>query len=82
MHLNKLFLTFFAIIMTKRGYFMAGSGNTKVKNASEIGALAGRLNVHNQFYVLNTINFFLSGQNMQKTHRSEAAEEICLKEKR
>ena len=51
-------------------------------NASEIGALAGRLNVHNQFYVLNTINFFLSGQNMQKTHRSKAAEEICLKEKR
>ena len=36
---------------------MDGSGNTKVKNASEIGALAGRLNVHNQFYVLNTINF-------------------------
>ncbi len=61
---------------------MDGSGNTKVKNASEIGALAGCLNVHNQFYVLNTINFFLSGQNMQKTHRSKAAEEICLKEKR
>ena len=61
---------------------MDRSGNTKVKNASEIGALAGRLNVHNQFYVLNTINFFLSGQNMQKTHRSKAAEEICLKEKR
>ena len=37
---------------------MDRSGNTKVKNASEIGALAGRLNVHNQFYVLNTINFF------------------------
>lgn len=64
---------------------MDGSENTKVKNASEIGALAERLNVHNQFYVLNTINFFLSGQNMQKTHRTgrtEAAEKICLKEKR
>ena len=46
---------------------MDGSRNTTVKNASEIGALAGRLTVHNQFYVLNTINFFLSKQNMQKT---------------
>lgn len=55
---------------------MDDSKSTEVKSASEIGKLAKCLNFADQFYVLDTINFFLYKQNMQKIYRLKRKDEF------
>lgn len=45
--------------------------NLQIKNACEIGAMAGALTVRNQRYVLNTINALLFAQSNEEDISSD-----------